>query len=59
MTRPGRYPAEIRERAVRMVFEHVGRQYSIQPMISAFRSQRRASRIRRMRFSCPTGVGRG
>ena len=33
----------------------VGRQYSIQPMISAFRSQRRASRIRRMRFSCPTG----
>ena len=22
MTRPGRYPAEIRERAVRMVFEH-------------------------------------
>ena len=35
--------------------EAVGRQYSIQPMISAFRSQRRASRIRRMRFSCPTG----
>ncbi len=37
----------------------VGWQYSIQPMISAFRSQRRASRIRRMRFSCPTGACSG
>ena len=42
----------VNERHLRRV---VGRQYSIQPMISAFRSQRRASRIRRMRFSCPTG----
>ena len=26
--RPGRYPAEVRERAVRMVFEHVGEYHS-------------------------------
>ncbi len=64
-----RIPAELQQLIVRMATENprwgavrivgelraVGRQYSIQPMISAFRSQRRASRIRRMRFSCPTG----
>jgi transposase len=28
MTRPGRYPQELRERAVRMVFEHQGEHHS-------------------------------
>ena len=39
MTRPGRYPTEIRERAVRMVFEHQGEHASQWATISSIASK--------------------
>ncbi len=39
MTRRGRYPAEIRERAVRMVFEHQGEHASQWATISSIASK--------------------
>jgi transposase-like protein len=35
MTRKGRYPQELRERAVRMVFEHQDEHPSLSPVLSS------------------------
>ena len=39
MTRPGRYPQEVRERAVRMVFEHQDEHFSQWAAITAIASK--------------------